>query len=286
MTEPRSNDERPESGDSAQTLRNRLAALDGLHADGHLTDEEHRVARQMAISGPVGPTAPVVPTGKGGELPPQASSPSDGQEREGRHPLLLPVVAGVLIAAVIALIAVLVFAIGANSTSQPSAASAPSKADRVRVVKTLNALYVGSSSGRCFGPRSGASFTINGDKIYSDFLNCGDDDPSTASGTYEFKDLPDGTIKTFKATLAIDEGSYSAQHNSTAHFLVTYGDKTICEATITWGNPYRCNRPSLNIPTSSGTLVIEQDVTPSSNSVTSGLWVGLVGGRIGISVKR
>ncbi len=125
MTESRSDDERPESGDSAQTLRNRLAALDGLHADGHLTDEEHRVARQMAISGPVGPTAPVVPTGKGGALPPQASSPSDGPEREGRHPLLLPVVAGVLIAVVIALIAVLVFAIGGDSTSQPSEASTP-----------------------------------------------------------------------------------------------------------------------------------------------------------------
>lgn len=281
--------ETPAGAEDSQQLRDRLAALDGLHADGHLTDEEHRVARQMAISGAVAPDEPLVAPGEGGALPPP-DSPDGGAEaaRDGRHPWLLPVAAGVLVAAVIALVAVLIFTLGGSDSSSPSEASSDSTAGgrAVRVTKTLNALYVGSSSGRCFGPRSGASFTLNGSKLTTDFLNCGDDDPSVASGTYEFKDLPNGTLKSFTATLAIDEGSYRAQRDSSAHFLVTYGDKVLCEATVTWGSPYRCRQPRLNIPTSSGTLVIEQDVQPATTSPTAGLWVGVVGGRVGVSVKR
>lgn len=274
-------------GDDSQSLRDRLAALDGLHADGHLTDEEHRVARQMAISGAVESGGPETPPEKGAaRLAPSESGA--GRTDEVRHPWLLPVAAGVLVAAVVALVAVLIFTLGGGGSEPSSAASGGSATGgrSVRVTKTLNSLYVGSSSGRCFGPRSGASFTLNGSKLTTDFLNCGDDDPSVASGTYEFRDLPNGTLKSFTATLAIDEGSYRAQRDSTAHFLVTYGDKLLCEATVTWGAPYRCRQSRLNIPTSSGTLVIEQDVQPATTSPTAGLWVGVVGGRVGVSVKR
>ena len=288
MTDAEGAPEEPQ-GDDPQQLRDRLAALDGLHADGHLTDEEHRVARQMAITGAADAGGQGAPPTKG-EAQPSLPPPGIGDDRgdEGRHPWLLPAAAGVLVAAVIALVAVLILTLGGGGADTPADATANSATSgrAVRITRTLNALYVGSSSGRCFGPRSGASFTLDGNKLTTDFLNCGDDDPSVASGTYEFKDLPNGTLKSFTATLAIDEGSYRAQRDSSAHFLVTYGDKVLCEATVTWGSPYRCRQPRLNIPTSSGTLVIEQDVQPATTSPTAGLWVGVVGGRVGVSVKR
>ena len=276
-------------GDNSQHLRDRLAALDGLHADGHLTDEEHVVARQMAISGAVAPDAPLSPAGEArGAAPPELPDGGGAGTDEGRPPWILPAAAGVLAAAIVALVVVLIFTLSGGGSEAPveSASNSSAGGRAVRVTKTLNALYVGSSSGRCFGPRSGASFTLGGTKLTTDFLNCGDDNPSVASGTYEFKDLPDGTLKSFSATLAIDEGSYRAQRDSSAHFLVTYGDKLLCEATVTWGSPHRCRRPRLNIPTSSGTLVIEQDVQAATTSPTAGLWVGVVGGRVGVSVKR
>lgn len=267
-------------------LRDRLAALDGLHASGHLSDDEHQVARQMAISGAVEPA--------GGEAPPPAQPPTGKADSPGLPPpradeqprRLIPVLLGVLGAALAGLAVVLLITLTGGGGSSPEVASGDGPTRTVRVTKSLTALYVGSSAGRCFGPRSGASFTVNGSKRTTDFLNCGDDDPSRATGSYEFMELPDGTIKSFTALLAIDEGSYSAQRASTAQFTIRYGDTLLCQATVEWGAPYRCRRPNLDIPTSSGTLVIEQDVTPSSYSSTAGLWAGVVGGRISISEIR
>lgn len=272
-------------GGAQGQLRDRLAALDGLHASGHLTDEEHQVARQMAISGVVdpGPAGPPPPPASLGSAKSDASTPPPAPPQGRRS--LIPVLLGILGAAVTALIIVLVVTLSGGGSDEPATADAgPTRT--VRVTKSLTSLYVGSSAGRCFGPRSGASFTVNGSKQTTDFLNCGDDDPSKATGSYEFMELPDGTIKSFSALLAIDEGSYIAQRASTAQFTIRYGDAVLCQATVEWGAPYKCRRPKLSIPTSSGTLVIEQDVTPASYSSTSGLWAGIVGGRISISEIR
>lgn len=265
-------------------MRDRLAALDGLHESGHLSDDEHRVARQMAISGQAGGGADVAspappPGGKADAtpLPPVAPAGTTPRKR------LVPALLGALGVAIIVLIIVLALTLGGGDSSGDAGASASGDTRTARVTQSLTDLYVGSTAGRCFGPRSGASFTVNGSRQTTDFLNCGDDDPARATGTYEFMELPEGTIKTFTGLFAIDEGSANAQRASTAQFTVRYGDTTICSATVTWGSPYRCRRTNLNIPTTSGTLVIEQDVSPATSSSASGLWAGIVGGRIGVS---
>lgn len=170
----------------------------------------------------------------------------------------------------------------AARTETPAAADPPARP--VRVTRRLDYIHAGATRGRCFGPRAGASFTISGIRRTSDFLNCGsEDDPTLASGAYTFEPLPEGTIKFFTATFAIDEGSFDAQAGSSADFVVSYGPYLICEVTARWRSPTTCAKRSLDIPTSAGRLTIEQDVAPASYRAGDGLWAGLAYGRIAVN---
>lgn len=269
--------DQPVSGDAPDEearLRQRLDALDALRASGELTEEEYAVARRLAILGPG--ESPKATTAASPPAPKVGVAPTAEPRRRN---WVWPAVAVVL--AIVLGAGVLIWAFAGSSSPSDGRA-----AGSVRVNKSLVALFSGAGSGRCFGPRSGASFTVYGNRQTSDFLNCGDDDPALATGSYTFASLPNGTIKTFSATFAIDEGSYRAQTGSTAHFVVRYGSRTICDVNVYWGSPQRCMRANLRIPTSSGRLMITQVVQPATYRTTAGLWAGLVGGRIGISVPR
>ena len=261
--------------DEEERLRQRLAALDALRGSGELSEEEYAVARRLAILSPVErPKATAAPqSAPHAPVAPAAEAP----RRRWVWSSIAAAVAMLLVAGVV------IWAFAGGSSSSSSGGQA---AGSVRVNKSLVALFTGAGSGRCFGPRAGASFKVYGDRRTSDFLNCGDDDPALATGSYTFASLPNGTIKTFSAVFAIDEGSYRAQTGSTAHFMVTYGGRTICDVSVRWGSPQQCRRTNLRIPTSAGSLTITQDVQPATYRSTAGLWAGLVGGRIGITVPR
>ena len=103
-------------------VRARLNAIEGLHQEGVITDEEYRQARDITVYGPAGAAAQ-----RTAPLPAQGSPPSGGKivitakdwkDPDRRPPWLIPTLVGVGIVAAIAVVVSLVFLLASPSDGE------------------------------------------------------------------------------------------------------------------------------------------------------------------------
>lgn len=124
ILDPEPRDSRPgdDVADAQREVRARLNAIEGLHDEGVITDEEYRQARDITVYGPAAAarqrTAPLPAAGGssgGGKL---VVTSKDAKGPDGRPPWLIPTLVGVGIVAAIALVVSLVFVLAGPSDDE------------------------------------------------------------------------------------------------------------------------------------------------------------------------
>lgn len=143
----------------------------------------------------------------------------------------------------------------------------------------------------CFGPGARptgvAYMDVRGSRVRRDLIQCGSRrGPGDANGVYRFRSaqllLEDGVLITgVDGLFAMDE-SATSQRASRVQWVVQVGGTVICRVSATLRGPGRCRLTGGPVEVRTGDqLVITQSVI---RAVDRGLWAGIVGGRLRLSV--